>query len=72
MPGSFSSPMPMKPLLAPPLPVSSIPLSTISLPLESSKKPANYEIFDDSEELLKSERFALQQPVSLYPIIPPS
>jgi len=56
MPGAFGSPMPMKPPSAPPLPVPSAPLPTISLPSGSLINPADYETFDDSEELSESER----------------
>ena len=49
--------------------VSCAPQPTIVLPLGSTINIKDYEIFDDSEELLESENVTLQQPLSLYPII---
>ena len=62
----------MKPPSAPPLLVPSALLLTISLLSGSSIIPANYEMFNDSEELSKSDRVALQQPLSSCLMIQPS
>jgi len=70
MSSAFGSPMPMKPPSAPPLPVSSAPLPTISLPSGCTINPANYEMFDDSEELSELERVVSQQPLSSRPVTP--
>ena len=69
--GAFGSPTTMKAPSAPPLLVPSVLLPMISLPSGSSINSANYEMFNDSEELSKSDRVALQQPSSLCPITPP-
>jgi len=57
---AVSSPTLMKPVAAPPLLVPSAPLPMISLPLGSSINSADYEMFDDSEELSESERVVSQ------------
>ena len=69
MSSAFGSLTPMKLLSAPLLPVPSTPLPTISPPSGSLINPADYEMFNDSEELSESVRVALQQPSSLCPII---
>ena len=71
MPGAFGSPTLMKPLSALPLLVPSAPIPTISLPSGSSINPADYETFDNSEELSESERVVSHQPSSSRPVTPP-
>ena len=71
MPGAFGSPTLIKPPSAPPLPAPSAPLPTISLTSGSSINPADYETFDDAEELSESERVVLQQLSSSCPITLP-
>ena len=68
MPGAFGSPILMKLPSVSSLPVPSIPLPTISLLSGSLINPADYEMFDNSEELSESERVVLQQLSSSCPI----